>query len=131
MKLQIPALDAVQWALAALAVLVVCIAAWWLITSPAREAQEAAKGRATTIQSAANSASGRDAANITDRAHNTASTIENTTRDNADAIRNAPGANQPLNPDLNRVALERLCKRPSYARTEQCLQLARSRQPAR
>lgn len=131
MKLQIPALDAVQWALAAVAVAAACFVAWWFITAPARDAVHQAQARSENIQGQAHVASAADAAKVIDQAHATINTIEQTTRENADAIRHAPGADQPLDPGLNRVALERLCHRPTYAHSSQCLQLARPAQPSR
>ncbi|MBP6876547.1 MAG: hypothetical protein KBC34_00875 [Phenylobacterium sp.] len=43
------------------------------------------------------------------------------TRENADAIRSAPGAGQVLDPHLNRAGLDALCLRDAYRAAPACL----------
>lgn len=44
------------------------------------------------------------------------------TKDNDNAIRKAPGADAAVNPDLDAVARERLCRRTVYRLRPECLQ---------
>lgn len=50
--------------------------------------------------------------------------IDNTTRENDREIRNAEGADAPVNPDLRDAGLRSLCKRPAYSSDPKCLQFA-------
>ena len=126
MRLKPPALTAVQWVLAAAALLFVLWLAWWIATSPAREAATAAKARADGAFADSRGKSAGEAAVITDRAVKGAAADEDLTRENADAIRNAcPG------PDCNRTALRRVCHREAYRHHPDCLQFARGAEPAR
>jgi hypothetical protein len=45
------------------------------------------------------------------------------TRENADAIHRAPGADQAVHPDVHRAGLASLCRRAAYRGSEQCVQL--------
>jgi hypothetical protein len=74
-------------------------------------------------------ASAGEAAVIQDKARNEAGASEQLSRDNANVIQAAPGADVRLSPDLNRAALERVCRRAAAARRPECLQFAGSAQP--
>lgn len=102
----------------------------YFLTAPLRAAQEAAKGRAGGIQSQEHTGAVNEAQSVTANAVNSAAASEETSRDNEQAIRAAPGADQAVDPALNRAALERVCRRPSAARTSVCLQFARGAQPS-
>lgn len=73
-------------------------------------------GQARTNAAAAGAA-------INDRALNQAAQSQDLSRENADAIRAAPGADQAVNPEFNRTLRERLCHRPSNRRSPDCVQL--------
>ncbi len=75
-----------------------------------------------TGQAGAAIASGHDAADtIGNRMTNDADT-DAITRENADVIRNARGADAPVDPDAAAAGLRSLCRRAAYRRDPQCLQ---------
>lgn len=86
-------------------------------------AREAAQNKVDATMGAARSKATAEASQIIDRAHNAQTQSEALSRESEDAIRQAPGADQRLDPALNDVARRRLCERPSLRRTEQCVQL--------
>jgi lactate dehydrogenase-like 2-hydroxyacid dehydrogenase len=87
----------------------------------ARQAEAVAEGRATVAT--AQSAAAADAAAITDtaRARDTQTIIIH--ERNADAIRTAPGAKAPLDPDLLRAARRGLCNHAAYAGDPGCAEM--------
>jgi len=115
----------------AVALAVVLLAAWWLLSSNARHKREAAEARAGQAMSEARTESGAQAGVILDRAHERAAASEQLSRETADAIQAAPGADVRLDPGLNRAALERVCKRASAAGLPECMQYADRAKPAR
>ena len=124
--IKIPVLTLIEWAAAAAFAIVLAFSVYWLVTSPGREAALRAKADAQEQYDNARRKSERDADTITDLADRASDTVEATSRENADEIRSAcPG------PDCNRVALDRLCQRPAYATSPQCVQRTRRPQPPR
>ena len=124
--IKIPALTLIEWAVFAAIAVVLAGGIYWIATSPGREAALRAQADADEQYDAARRKSERDAATITDLATRAQDGVEATSRENADEIRSAcPG------PDCNRVALDRLCSRPSYATAPQCVQRAGRPQPPR
>ncbi len=76
----------------------------------------------STGQAGAAIASGHDAADtIGNRMTNDADT-DAITRENADVIRNARGADAPVDPDADAAGLRSLCRRAAYRRDPQCVQ---------
>ena len=67
-------------------------------------------------------ASGADAAGTVGAVSAGAADSEQLTRENTDAIRSAPGADRPVDPALDAVARERLCRRAAYRDRPECLQ---------
>jgi len=119
------------YAVLALAALLLLWGAWWaIIIRPADNAKEAATARVEGGFATARTESARDAGNTLDGALKGAATNEQTARETADAIRQAPGADVRLDPALNRTARERLCLRAAYRDRPECVQLARRAKPA-
>lgn len=110
----------VEWACAAGALLVILLAAGWLLTEPGRQKARAVQAEAATELAGARTAAAADAGQTLDRAHAETTASEALSRETADVIRQAPGADQRLDPALNRVGRERLCERPSYRNTREC-----------
>ena len=124
--IKIPVLTLIEWVVGFAFALVLGFSIYWLATSPGREAALRAKADAREQYDAARRQSERDAATITDLATRAQDGVEATSRENADEIRSAcPG------PDCNRVALDRLCQRPAYATSPQCVQRTSRPQPPR
>jgi hypothetical protein len=89
--------------------------------------QRTARSKAAVAegQAAAATASGRDAATtVADRAAIDATT-DQLTRENADAIRQAKGADAPVDPAVRDAGFSGLCRRAAYSQHPRCLQHAR------
>lgn len=91
----------------------------WILGAPAREAAQ----RAQTTIAEGQAAAGRDAIGINEKARDAAEASKDLDRKNADEIRKAPGADQPLDPDLNRTGNLRVCHRAAYRCSSKCVQL--------
>lgn len=119
-----------RWAIVAgIALVAVCLIVW-VLTEPGRANQRAAEARTAGAMSEARAGSAAQAGQILDGAHANATTSEALSRENADAIAQAPGADQRLDPGLNRAARERMCHRPAYRLSAECVQLLGRPQPA-
>ncbi len=66
--------------------------------------------------------SGADAVGTVGDVGARAAETDRLTQENADAIRSAPGADAPVDPALDRVARERLCRRAAYRGRPECVQ---------
>lgn len=124
------ALSPTGWALAAMLAIAAILAAWWVLTEPGRARHRAAEAELGARLSDARTESARDAVTIQGNAAQAAAESEQLSRESADVIRNTPGADQRLDPRLNRVGRERLCLRAAYRNRPECVQLARGAQPA-
>jgi len=135
MRLKLPQwvtiVDVWAWVLAGLALIGTIVLIGWFITEPERARQKAAEARAAQAIAEGQAKAGGDAVIILDGVLGEAQKTEDQSRENADAIRNAPGADQLLSPDLNRVARERLCNRPSYRGRPECVQYLDRANPSR
>lgn len=103
---------------------------WWMVTEPGRANQRTAEAQTSGAMSGARAGSAAEAGKILDGAHANATTSEALSRENADAIAQAPGAGQRLDPGLNRAGRERVCLRPAYRLSAECVQLLGRPQPA-
>lgn len=82
------------------------------------------EAKLATGQAGAAIQSGHDAADtIGNRMADDADT-DAITRENADVIRNARGADAPVDPDADAAGLRSLCRRAAYRRDPQCVQHA-------
>ena len=88
----------------------------------ARTAKTEAKLGANQTEAAL--ASGADAVDAVGDVGARAAASDRMTKENSDAIRSAPGADQPVDPALDTIARQRLCQRAAYRGSEQCLQHA-------
>lgn len=82
------------------------------------------KARLSENQTEAAIASGTDAVETLGQQGNREDAVDTITRDNDNAIRKAPGADAPVNSDLDSLARERLCRRTVYRVRPECLQYA-------
>lgn len=94
-------------------------------------AREAAQTKVDAAMGNARAKSATEAGQTVDRAHDFQTNSETLSRENADAIRQAPGADQRLDPALADVARRRMCERASLRRTPECVQLLGPAQPTR
>lgn len=102
---------------------------WFLITAPARNAAAAKAARAEAALADSRTRSAADAVEITARSGARDAAADRLTQETRDAIRNAPGADQRLDPALNAAGLRGLCRRAAYRGRPECVQHARSIQP--
>lgn len=113
-------LSPTRWAMVGVIVLVAVLAIWWVLTEPGRANRRAAEARADGAFSAGRTTSAVEAGRIAGAAHEAAQASETLSRETADALRHVQGADQRLDPDLNRAARERLCLRAAYRDRAEC-----------
>jgi hypothetical protein len=82
------------------------------------------ESRLSKGQTGAAIASGADAVETVGDVGARAAESDRLTKENSDAIRSAPGAAVAVDPALDALARKRLCQRPAYRGSEQCLQHA-------
>ena len=109
-------------ALAALALIILLVLFGWHEWRVSRTAHT--ETRLAAGQAGAALASGQDAANIIGNRMDADAGTDPVTRENANAIRNAPGASAPVDPALRDIALRGLCRRAAYRHDPKCLQHA-------
>jgi hypothetical protein len=95
------------------------------MSEPARREATAAKVDATL--SDARAASGKDAVDAVAGGATRDAAIERVTRENDDAIRNAPGAGATVDAGVDGVGRASLCRRAAYRDSEQCQRMLGAR----
>lgn len=108
------------WIIAALGLTV--LAVWWLISSLTSGQVARTEARLNKNQSEAALASGTDAVQSVGRTTEYERRVDIITRETERVIREAPGANAPVDPDLHRLGIERLCERTAYLEHPDCVQ---------
>lgn len=108
------------WAIIAAVAAILLFGGWWFVTAPGRAAVKAAKAEVAATFSDARMGSAVEANQIGGQARGEAATSETLSQETAHAIQAAPGAQQRLDPALNRVARERVCLRPAYRERPEC-----------
>jgi hypothetical protein len=102
-----------------------------IVMSVVNGAREAAQTKVDAEMSQARAKATAEAGAVVDRAHDFQSGSEALSRENADAFRQAPGADQRLDPRLNDAGRRGLCQRASLRRTAECVQLLGPVEPPR
>lgn len=118
-----------RWIGAGVFILLAAALAWWLTTAPVRHKAQAATAKVETALSAGRQASAQAATETLVRAGERDAAADQLTRENSNAIHNAPGADLRHDPGLNRAGLASVCKRPAYCGRPECLQFADPLQP--
>lgn len=108
------------WVLALLALL--AFAVWWIVTGWIDGKSAKTEARLSENQAEAAMESGTDAVETVGRTIEYERHIDYVTRENERAISEAPGADAPVNPDLDNLARQRLCQRAAYSEHPDCLQ---------
>lgn len=75
-------------------------------------------------QAGANSESAQDAIGTVGEVAGRATDTDATTRENQNEIRNAPGADAPVDPAVGRAGRDSLCRRAAYRGRPECLHRA-------
>lgn len=97
-------------------------AAWWLWSSLAGGKAARVEADLGREQTSAAIESGADAVDTVGGQQAAETETDRVTKENADAIRNAPGAAAPVDPALSDAARRGLCRRAAYRERPECLQ---------
>lgn len=101
-------------------VIVLIIAAGLFVRSCDKRRSEAAQARVERGQAGAASESAKDAIGTVRASGEAEKASEELTRSNEREIRNAEGANDPVNPASRDAGLRSLCRRPAYRDNAKC-----------
>ena len=118
---------AALYILAAIAGIALCVAAWLILTAPARERAKANQAAASQIVAEGQVAAGRDAVAVVTANAAHGQEIDRQTQENRDAILNAPGADVQLDPGLDTATRRAICMRASAKRDPACVALLNPR----
>jgi hypothetical protein len=91
-----------------------------LVRSCDKHRNEAAQARVDQGQKGALANSAADAIDTVGNAAARERASDDLTRSNAEEIRNAPGANAPINPAAHDAGLRALCRRQAYRDSKRC-----------
>ena len=108
-------------------VFLLCVVGFLYLQSCRREPHAAAEQRVERAQSRATVESARDAISTQAKVAEAQSAGEELSRTNEKEIRDAKGADAPVDPALRDAGLASLCRRPAYRSSERCLRLAAPR----
>ncbi len=105
-------------------VLLVIVAVAGLLVARSCSAERTAKTseKVATGQAGAVAASGKDAVETVGNRSASDTAADTVTRENADAIDKAPGANVAVDPAVRDAGLRSLCRRASYRSNSKCVQ---------
>lgn len=113
------ALDPTRWAMLAGAIALLIVAV--LTLSYCSERDRTGKANAGRVIAEGQTAAGRDAVGITAADAKADATTSNINRENENAIRNAPGAEDAVNPELAAAGRRGLCRYAAYRDRPECL----------
>lgn len=116
-----PLFGVARWIWIAAATALIVLAVWWVISSLTSGQTAKTQARLGTNQTEAALASGTDAVQSVGRTVEYERRVDVITRETERVIREAPGADAPVDPDLDRIARERLCQRTTYIEHPDCL----------
>jgi hypothetical protein len=117
------------WSAGLIGLILAVVVIGWLVSAPGRARRETVAARTETALSRSRTESAQAAGVTLDQAHDQQTASETLSRETADVLQVAPGADVRLNSDLNRVGRERLCRRAAYRGRPECLQYAPGAQP--
>jgi hypothetical protein len=122
-----PALGIARWIWCLIIIAVVIGASWWIVTSLIGGKVAKVEAKLGQAQTEAALESGADAvASVGQTQVNDAAT-DTITRENDRAIRQAPGADAPVDPAARNAGLRSVCRRAAYRQRPECLQHAPAR----
>ena len=119
--LRAPLLGVARWVWIAVALGLTVLVAWWLVATLTSGSTARTQARLGKNQTEAALASGTDAVQSVGRTVEYERRVDVITRETERVIREAPGADAPIDPDLQRLAIERLCLRTAYREHPDCL----------
>lgn len=113
-------LSRVPWRI--VGIIAVLLVAWWIITSLIGSKSAKTEARLATGRAEASLQSGTDAVETVGRSIEYERRVDYITRETERAIREAPGADAPVDPTLDSIARDRLCQRAAYSQHPDCVQ---------
>ena len=119
--LRAPLLGVARWVWIAVALGLTVLAVWWLVSSLTSGSVARTQARLSKNQTEAALASGTDAVQSVGRTTEYERHVDVITRETERVIREAPGADAPVDPDLHRLGIERLCGRSAYRQHPDCV----------
>ena len=122
--LRAPLLGLARWVWLAIATGLIIFAAWWIVTSLIGGKTAKTEARLSENQAEAAMESGTDAVETVGKTIEYERHVDYITRETERAIREAPGADAPVDPRLDGIARQRLCQRPAYSQHPDCVQHA-------
>lgn len=105
-------------------VIALALAAWWIIATFMSGKTAKTQARLSENQAEASLESGTDAVETVGRTIEYERHVDYITKETERAIREAPGADAPVDPRLDSIARQRLCQRAAYSQHPDCLQYA-------
>ncbi|KPL67398.1 hypothetical protein SZ64_04325 [Erythrobacter sp. SG61-1L] len=114
----------IAWAIVAA---LLALGIWWLVSTLLGGATAKTEARLGKNTAQAAIQSGNDAVNTIGTQMAGEAATDALTRENAHDIRNAPGANAPVDPAAHAAGIRSLCKRAAYRERPECLQHATAR----
>ncbi|KQW79697.1 hypothetical protein [Brevundimonas sp. Root1279] len=115
------------WVAVAAVALLVVVLVLFALTEARRSRESANLNRATGVQAQGQAAAGRDAVAVVSGAAKRDDQTDNQTKENRDAILNAPGADVRLDPGLDAATRRAICLRQSSRRDPECVALLDAR----
>lgn len=113
----------VTWAIGAA---LLALAAWWLIATLTGGSRAKTEAKLNANVAGAALESGTDAVGTVGAQHASEGAVDALTRENDHEIRNAPGADAPVDPAAHAAGIRSLCKRAANRQRAECLQYASS-----
>ena len=98
----------------------IALAAWWLVATLTGGKRAKVEAELNSNIAGAALESGRDAVNTVGQQQGSEAAVDALGRDNAAAIRNAPGASATVAPEASRAGITAICKRASARSDPKC-----------
>lgn len=117
-----PLFGMARWIWVTTALVLITLAVWWVVAALTDSSTAKTEARLNQNQTEAALANGTDAVQSVGRTTEYERRVDIITRETERVIREAPGADAPIDPDLQRLAIERLCLRTAYREHPECVQ---------
>lgn len=124
MKIRLPdQLTPVRIVIGLVVALALVATIWWFLTEPGRQRDRANRATAGRVVAEGQAKAAQDAVGVITGQGGRESATDKLTQENRDAILNSPGADVPINPDLDARARRALCLRDAYRDQPACVRL--------
>lgn len=116
-----PLLGLARWIWITAVAALLILAVWWVVSSLTSGQRAKTEAHLNRNQTEAALASGTDAVQSVGRTVEYKRRVDIITRETERVIRSTQGADAPVDPNLDRIARERLCQRAAYLEHPDCL----------